>query len=189
MSDAAPRDWSGLAEALAVHVRTFVENIEAVASGKGGSDTVPVLLLETSQVLLVGAQLGASGDVILSDNREPSLGTDPDIDALRQGLADRLTEIDDYVEVFDPCRDQHVTPYRLSDDLADVAVDLVHGLRHYQAGRPLEALWWWQFSYLNHWGNHAGAAMRALHAIVVHNRLDVGSRGQNSGGGPMGPSR
>jgi hypothetical protein len=30
-----------------------------------------------------------------------------------------------------------------------------------------------QYSYLNHWGNHAGAALRALHAVVAGARLDV----------------
>jgi hypothetical protein len=62
---------------------------------------------------------------------------------------------------------------RLSDDLADIAADLVHGLQHYRAGRSIEALWWWQFSYLSSWGNHAGAALRALHSVVAHVRLDV----------------
>jgi hypothetical protein len=58
-----------------------------------------------------------------------------------------------------------------------VAADLIHGLRHYQAGRPLEALWWWQYSYFNTWGNHAGAALRALQALVAHTRLDVVEEG------------
>ncbi|MGH3424514.1 MAG: DUF5063 domain-containing protein, partial [Nocardioidaceae bacterium] len=65
--------------------------------------------------------------------------------------------------------------YRLSDDLADIAADLTHGLRHYEEGNRVEALWWWQYSYLNHWGNHAGAALRALQAVVAHARLDVAS--------------
>ena len=49
-----------------------------------------------------------------------------------------------------------------------MAADLIHGLQHYQAGRSLEALWWWQYSYFNHWGTHGGAALRALHAVVAH---------------------
>ncbi|NED57481.1 DUF5063 domain-containing protein, partial [Micromonospora aurantiaca] len=69
--------------------------------------------------------------------------------------------------------DTEPTSYRLSDDLVDVASDLVHGLRHYNQDRPLEALWWWQYSYFNHWGNHAGAALRALQAFVANARLDV----------------
>ena len=123
--------------------------------------------------MLAGAQLGASPDVILPDNWEPEVGEDPDLDVVRQGLAERLAAVDEYAEVFDPYKDTEPTSYRLSDDLVDVASDLVHGLRHYQQGRPLEALWWWQYSYFNHWGNHGGAALRALHAYVSNVRLDV----------------
>ena len=65
------------------------------------------------------------------------------------------------------------TAFRLSDDLAAVAADLIHGLQHYQAGRSLEALWWWQYSYVNHWGTHGAAALRALHAVLAHAMLDV----------------
>ena len=43
-----------------------------------------------------------------------------------------------------------------------MAADLIHGLKHYEAGRAAEALWWWQYSYVNHWGTHGGAALRAL---------------------------
>jgi hypothetical protein len=101
------------------------------------------------------------------------MSEDPDIDGVRTALAERLEAVDDYAEVFDPYKDTSVTPYRLSDDLTAVAADLIHGLRHYHAGRPHEALWWWQYSYFNTWGNHAGAAMRALQALAAHSRLDV----------------
>ena len=53
----------------------------------GGDEIVPLLLLEVSQILLAGAQLGASKDVILPGNWEPEVGADPDLDALRTGLA------------------------------------------------------------------------------------------------------
>jgi hypothetical protein len=166
-------DWNTLAERVALHVRNYLGGLDAVARGEAGTHTVPLLLLEVSQVILAGAQLGASADVILPDNWEPEVGEDPDLDTVRQGLAERLAPVDDYAEVFDPYKDTESTPYRLSDDLVDVASDLVHGLRHYEKGRSLEALWWWQYSYFNHWGNHAGAALRALHAVVAGARLDV----------------
>jgi hypothetical protein len=166
-------DWNTLAERIGRHVRNYLSGLEAVARGEGGQKIVSLLLLEVSQILLAGAQLGASEDVILPDNWEPEIGDDPDLDAIRQGLAERLTLVDEYVEVFDPYKDTEPTSYRLSDDLVDVASDLIHGLRHYEKGRLLEALWWWQYSYLNHWGNHGGAALRALHAVVSGARLDV----------------
>ena len=75
--------------------------------------------------------------------------------------------------MFDPYADTSCLPFRISDDIAAVVADLIHGLRHYQACRSLEALWWWQYSYFNHWGTHGGAALRALHAVVAHASLDV----------------
>lgn len=166
------REWQPLADQIAANVKNFVDGVEALAHG-GGDETVPLLLLEVSQILLAGAQLGASSDVILPGNWEPEVSDDPDLDALRTGLASRLSAVDEYAEVFDPYKDSSCLPFRISDDIADVAADLIHGLKHYQAGRSLEALWWWQYSYFNHWGTHGGAALRALHAVVAHASLDV----------------
>ena len=93
-------------------------------------------------MMLAGAQLGASKDVILPSNWEPDIGADPevDLDALRTGPAARFAGIDDYAEIFDPYGDTQATPFRLSDDLAAVAADLIHGLKHHEAGRVAEAL-------------------------------------------------
>src|SRR5213080_394733 len=165
-------EWRPLADQIAVNVKDFIDGVEALASS-GGDETVPLLLLEVSQILLAGAQLGASQDVIPPGNWEPDVGADPDLDQLRVGLAARLSDCDEYGELFDPYADTRPTAFRLSDDLAAVAADLIHGLQHYEAGRSLEALWWWQYSYVNHWGLHGGAALRALHAVVAHARLDV----------------
>ncbi len=165
--------WNPLADRIAVQARDFLDGIMALARGQGGDETVPLLLLEVSQILLAGAQLGASKDVILPDNWEPDVGADPDLDVLRSGLAERLADCDEYAELFDPYADTGPTPFRLSDDLAAVAADLIHGLQHYQTGRSLEALWWWQYSYVNHWGTHGTAALRALHAVLAHAMLDV----------------
>jgi len=165
-------EWRPLADQIAVNVKNFIDGVEALAQG-GGDETVSLLLLEVSQILLAGAQLGASRDVILPGNWEPEVGEDPDLDALRTGLAMRLSAVDEYAEVFDPYADTSCLTFRISDDIAAVVADLIHGLKHYQAGRSLEALWWWQYSYFNHWGTHGGAALRALHAVVAHASLDV----------------
>ena len=165
--------WSPLADRIAGQAQDFVDGLTALASGQGGDQTVPLLLLEVSQILLAGAQLGASKDVIPPGNWEPDAGPDPDLDDLRAGLAPRLSACDEYAELFDPYADTQPTAFRLSDDLAAMTADLVHGLQHYRAGRSLEALWWWQYSYLNHWGTQGGAALRALHAVVAHALLDV----------------
>jgi Domain of unknown function (DUF5063) len=173
--DQPAEEWRPLADRVAGNARDFLDGVTAVARGEGAEETVPLLLLEVAQVMLAGAQLGASKDVILPSNWEPDIGADPDmdLDALRTGLAARLAGFDEYAEIFDPFADTYPTTFRLSDDLAAVAADLVHGLKHYEAERAAEALWWWQYSYVNHWGTHGGAALRALHAVVAHARLDV----------------
>jgi hypothetical protein len=122
---------------------------------------------------VAGAHLGARTDVILDSNVEPVLASTPDLDLVRQGLAKELDPVDAYLEVFDPYGDEPPVPYRMSDDLADMGQDLLRGLQHYDAGRGREALWWWQYTYLNSWGGSAGAALRALQSIVAHVRLDA----------------
>jgi hypothetical protein len=169
----AGEDWRPLADRIARQAREFLDGVTALANGEGKDETVPLLLLEVAQIMLAGAQLGASQDIILPGNWEPDVGADPDLDALRTGLAGGLQDFDEYAELFDPYQDTTATQFRLSDDLAAVAADLIHGLKHYEANRAAEALWWWQYSYVNHWGTHGGAALRALHAVVAHARLDV----------------
>jgi hypothetical protein len=173
VSSPEAEDWRPIADRIAQQAQDFLDGVTALASGEGKDETVPLLLLEVAQILLAGAQLGASKDIILPGNWEPDVGDDPDLDALRGGLAERLADFDEYAELFDPYQDTKATPFRLSDDLAAVAADLIHGLKHYEAGSAAEALWWWQYSYVNHWGTHGGAALRALHAVVAHARLDV----------------
>src|SRR6185503_1804882 len=112
-------EWRPLADQVAVNVKNFIDGVEALAQS-GGDETVPLLLLEVSQILLAGAQLGASSDVILPGNWEPEVGDDPDLDALRTGLAGRLSAVDEYGEVFDPYKDTSCLPFRISDDGAAV---------------------------------------------------------------------
>ena len=162
-----------LATDIARDARSFLETIELVASGGAGPQAVALLLLDVAQMCVAGAHLGARTDVILDSNVEPVLDPTPDLDLVRQGLAAELDPVDAYVEVFDPYADDAPVPYRMSDDLADMGQDLLRGLQHYDAGRGREALWWWQYTYLNSWGGSAGAALRALQSIVAHVRLDA----------------
>jgi hypothetical protein len=159
---------------IADQIESFLIALGAVARGDFPGGTLSMLLLEVSQLLLAGGRLGAVVDVVPTERFEPDAGPDPDADGLRERLADQLGPADEYVEVFDPyVRDGEIVISRLSDDLSDVAADLVHGLAHFKAGRASEALWWWQFSYLANWGSTASSALRALHSAVAHTRLDV----------------
>ncbi len=164
-----------LATDVARDARAFLETLSLVASGAAGSQAVALLLLDVAQMCVAGAHLGARTDVILDSNVEPVLDAAPDLDLVRQGLAAQLDPIDSYVEIFDPYSDDPPVGYRLSDDLADMGQDLLRGLQHYDAARGREALWWWQYTYLNSWGGSAGAALRALQSVVAHVRLDAAS--------------
>ena len=165
-------DLEEFAADIADQVQSFVLAVTEVAKAESPDQAVSLLLLEVSQLLLAGGRLGAIVDVVPDDRFEPDPGYDPDVDSLREALADLLEPIDAYTEVFDPYGAAEVDAFRISDDLAATVQDLAHGIAHYRDGRWAEALWWWQFSYLSHWGTQAGAALRALHAVVAHVRMD-----------------
>jgi hypothetical protein len=166
-------DLTDFTAEIADQVESFVLAVREIAAGESPEHAISLLLLEVSQLLLAGGRLGAIQDVVPDERFEPDAGWDPDVDGLRTSLANLLEPIDEYVEVFDPYEERpELVESRLSDDLANVLSDLIHGLQHYRAGRSVEALWWWQFSYLSNWGGTAGAALRALHSVISHVRLD-----------------
>jgi hypothetical protein len=166
-------DLRGLAADTAAEARGYLDAVTEVAAGAGSDTALPVLLLAVSQALVTGARLGAITDVLPRERFEPDPGPDPDVEAVRLGLANVFEGLDEYVDVVDPLISGEVTRGSLSDDLADVAVALVHGLRHYESGRVDEALWWWQFSYVSSWGDRAASALRVLLSVLGHLRLDA----------------
>lgn len=160
------------ADQIADQIESFLVVVRAVARGDAPDSAVPMLLLEVSQLLLAGGRLGAVQDVVPEERFEEDPGPDPDLDELREKLAELLEPCDSYRELFDPLATQpELEVRRISDDIATAVSDLAHGLTHHRAGRTLEALWWWQFSYLTDWGPAASAAVRALQSIVARSRL------------------
>ena len=159
-------------EQIADSVTSFLLALREIAREGNGSQAISLLLLEISQVLLAGARLGAQTDFTPREEFQPDVGPEADIDELRLRLAEMLEGVDAYTFVFDPYVPE-VVESRLSDDLASIAIDLENGLRHFRAGNVEEALWWWQFSYVNNWGNLAGAALNALITVVAHDRFDT----------------
>jgi hypothetical protein len=172
-AELAPADLADIADDMAAAAQEFVEAVEAVATADNPDESISILLLELSALLASGAPLGAIVDVVPPERFEPDAGYDPDVDRLREALRDLLGPADEYAEVFDPFSGPEVVLARLSDDLADICSDLLHGLAHHDAGRALEALWWWQFSYLTTWGQAASGALRALQSLVAHVRAEV----------------
>jgi hypothetical protein len=168
-------ELSRLAEETATDAQDYLDAVTEVAAGSSPDTAIPILMLAVSQTLLAGARLGAITDVVPSERFEPDSGPDPDVDPVRTGLANLFEGLDEYADVVDPLTSGEVIRGRLTDDLADIAADLSHGLRHFRSGRVDEALWWWQFSYLSTWGVRATSALRVLQSMLGHLRLDVDS--------------
>lgn len=168
-----PDEDTLLADECAAEARAWLSTVAEIASGAAPDSAIPLLLLTTSQVQLMGARLGAIADVVLEQRFEPDAGPDTELDPLRSGIARLFEGLDTYADLVDPVTSTETTTGTLSDDLAAIASGLSHGLAHHDAGRPTEALWWWQFSYLSDWGDRAAMAVRVLQTLLAHIRLDA----------------
>lgn len=174
MTERPDDDIQALARGVNAQVSGFLVALSDVATGAEPDYALSVLMLETTQLALAGGRLAALADVELVDEFETDAGPDVDLDGLREGLRRLLGDLDVYVDVVDPLSPERGTAVtRISDELAVVAADLYHGLQHYAAGRVIEALWWWQFSYLATWGSALMSATRAVQSLVAHTRLDA----------------
>lgn len=168
-----PTPDTPLAVAIVTEGKAFLETVTHVAAGDGDDAAIPLLHLALSRILVVGARLGATRDVVPSRRFEPDTGADIDLDPLRLGLAAVLGEDDAYTETVDPQGNGELGAGSISDDIAQIASDLTHGLRHLETGLVDEALWWWQYAYLATWGQRGAAAQRALVSLLAHSRLDI----------------
>lgn len=54
----------------------------------------------------------------------------------------------------------------LLDDIGDIYVEVATGLELFDGGERAEALWEWGFGFRAHWGEHASAAIGALHGYL-----------------------
>jgi hypothetical protein len=166
-------DLVGVARSTAQEARAYLSTVTEVASGSNPDATIPLLILAVSEVLAAGSRLGAMQDIVPPERFEPDVGPDPDVDPLHVALANVLDGLDDYPEIVDPVLGPEIGAATISGDLVVIAGSLAQGLRHFEAGQVLEALWWWQFSYLSHWGERASSALRVLQIMLTHLRLDV----------------
>lgn len=169
----ADADLQGIADAVASESRGFLTTITEVAAGSAPDASLPLLLLALSDLLAAGARLGATTDVVPPSRFEPDVGPDADLEPLRTNLANLFDGIDEYVEVVDPLLGPEVEEASISGDLVAIVGALTQGLAHHERGHVLEALWWWQFSYLSDWGERAASTLRAIQTILAHVRLDV----------------
>lgn len=173
VSPADAADLATLARATADEVRSFLSTVTEVAAGTAPEASLPLLLLAVSDLLAAGARLGATTDVVPDERFEPDVGPDADVEALRANLANVFDGIDDYHDVVDPVLGPEVEASTVSGELVAIAGALAQGLKHYESGHALEALWWWQFSYLSDWGARGASVLRIVQSILAHLRLDV----------------
>jgi hypothetical protein len=165
-------DLRVLAEDSARDARLYLDTVTEVASGSAPDSAIPMTLLALSQALVMGARLGAIEDVVPAERFETDT-VEAEAEPLRTGVANLFEGLDEYADLVDPVTSTELTTGSLSNDVAVVASALSHGLRHYDAGRISEALWWWQFSYLSDWGERAASALRVLQSLLGHIRLDA----------------
>ena len=166
-------EWRARANQTADDAQAYLDTLTEMAAGSSPERAFPVMLLALSQIVLsrCPARRGHRHrpERAVRAGRRPRRGHRPA--AGRAGQPVRRDR--HYADIVDPLTSLEVVRGTLSDDLADVAADLSHGLKHYRAGRFDEALWWWQFSYFSTWGFRATSALRVLQSVIGHIRLDV----------------
>lgn len=168
-----PDDLREMAESTSLEARRFLTTVTEVAAGANPEVAIPLLLLAVSDMLAAGARLGAMIDIVPAERFEPDVGPDADLDPLAAALENLFEGIDVYTEVDDPVLGRTVVTSSMSGDLVLIAGALSQGQRHYEADQVIEALWWWQYSYLSNWGERASGLLRVLQTVLAHLRLDV----------------
>jgi len=87
---------------------------------------------------------------------------------LCQRLELKLGKSNAYWTVFDPPDRNSLAEETLSDDIADIYLDLKNAiaLQLSEIG-PDDLVWQWRFDFRNHWGRHAVSALTALHHAIA----------------------
>ena len=76
-----------IAAESAADAQMYLVTVREIAAGNSPDATLPMALLALSQVLVMGARLGAVEDVVPAERFEPDAGPDAEFDPLRAGLA------------------------------------------------------------------------------------------------------
>src|SRR5688500_7223036 len=134
-------DLRMLADESAIDARAYLSTVTEVASGTAPDAAIPMTLLALSQVLVMGARLGAIEDIVPAERFETATAAAA-LDPLRTGVATLFEGLDEYAALVDPVTSPELPTGSVSNDVTVVASALAHGLRHYDAGRLSEALWW-----------------------------------------------
>ncbi len=167
-------EWTVLSEQSAADAQVYLLTMREIASGNSPEAAFPMALLALSQVLVIGRP--ARRDRGRRAGR--AVRARPRPGSRRSTRCARTSPTCSRASTSTPTSSTRCS--RPSPRWATSATTwstsprrLSHGLSHQAAGRPVEALWWWQFSYLSHWGERAASALRVVQALLAHVRLDA----------------
>lgn len=78
-------------------------------------------------------------------------------------LKAKLGDLDTYWSVFDPTEPQKSAPGSLSQDLAEIYMDLREAIELVKTGVSAEDVYWqWRFDFREHWARHAVEALKVV---------------------------
>ena len=141
-----------------------------------GADDCQKLLVELAWLLPTLYSTAARlPDVRPEGDEEPAGESRFEDWQLIRGHFDRLLGDGDLYWAIDPSgtADQEPVAGSLSDDLADIYLDVNEGLTLLAAGgAEADAVWEWRFLFWSHWGTHAADAIRVIHARLESGRSE-----------------
>jgi hypothetical protein len=106
-----------LGEESARDARAYLATMTEVASGTAPNAAIPMTLLALSQVLVMGARLGAIQDIVPAERFEADT-VEPELDPLRTGMANLFEGLDEYADLVDPVTSTELATGSLSNDVA-----------------------------------------------------------------------
>jgi Domain of unknown function (DUF5063) len=142
----------------------------AFATGSDGSDmSVVGALKQLSELYRAGLSLPPAwaDDVGDADDAIDRLTIDMDLVVERASAL----PVSIYWKIFDPFTTPVEEPVcgAISDDLADIFLDISRGLAYFDSRRKADARYQWAWHFQYHWGEHVVGAMRALHCYQSAN--------------------
>jgi hypothetical protein len=90
--------------------------------------------------------------------------------ALAIRLGKQLGSLNQYWDVFDPTEKESPILCALSQDIADIYMDMQEALVLQAQDIPAPDLYWqWRFDFQSHWSRHAASALRVL--LILSTRV------------------
>ena len=108
--------------------------------------------------------------ISLPDTQPDSEDITRTVESPMEALSNLLGRCDPYLEIFDPYVEEAPVHGVISDDLAEIYLDIVNPLISFDAGHVNDAVWEWKFNIRGHCGDHIVDTMRAIHRLV-HDHL------------------